>query len=176
MVPMRGTRSDFSRARRGTRTGLDRALDLAAAGLLGLFLAVAVPSALLRAGREVVRAAHAHESLAEARARVYGEDYTCAIDQIRRELPPGDAFLLVMGGEPNSGGTYWVRYDLAPRRAFYFGRLDELTSGAQVRHGLPANLRHVVVTFDSGEPPRLYERYRFVQEIDRRAREGSRGR
>jgi hypothetical protein len=173
---MRSAGPDASRARRGTRTGLDRALDLAAAGLLGLFLAVAVPWAVLHAGREVVEAARAHESLAEARARVQGVEYARAIDQIRQELPPGDAYLLVMGGEPSSGGAYWVRYDLAPRRAFYLGRLDDFTSGAQVRRRLPTNLRHVVVTFDDGEPPRLYERYQFLQEIDRRAREGSSGR
>jgi hypothetical protein len=176
MMPMRSAGPDASHARRGTRTVLDRVLDLAAAGLLGLFLAVAVPLAVLRAGREVVQAAGAHESLAEARARVAGVEYTRAVDQIRRELPPGDAYLLVMGGEPNSGGAYWVRYDLAPRRAVYLGRLQELTSGSQVRRRLTANLRHVVVTFDTGEPPRLYERYRFLEEIDRRAREGSSGR
>jgi len=179
MMPMRSAGPDpsrASRARRGTRTGLDRAVDLAAACLLALFLAVAVPWALLHAGREVVQAAHAHESLAEARARVDGLEYARAIDSIREELPAGDAYLLVMGGKPNSGGAYWVRYDLAPRRALYFGRLDDFTSGAQARHELPANLRHVVVTFDTGEPPRLYERYRFLQEIDRRAREGSSGR
>jgi hypothetical protein len=173
---IRGTSPDLSRARRGTRTDLDRALDFAAAGLLGLFLAAAVPWALLRACGELYRAAYVHESLAEARARVHGEDYTRAIDQIRREVPPGDAYLLVVDGEPKSGCTYWVRYDLAPRRALYLGRLDELTSGAQVRRRLTANLRHVVVAFETGEPPRLYERYRFLQEIDRRAREGSHGR
>lgn len=176
MMAMRSASPDVSRARRGTRTGLDRALDLAAAGLLGMFLAVAVPLAVLHAGRKVVEAARAHESVAEARARVHGVEYTRAIDQIRRELPPGDAYLLVMGGEPSSGGAYWVRYDLAPRPALYLGRLDELTSGARMRRRLRANLRHVVVAFDSKEPPRLYERYRFLEEIDRRAREGSRGR
>lgn len=136
-------------------------------------MAVAVPWALLHAGREMVRAAGAHESLDEARARVDGLEYTRAIDSIRGELPAGDAYLLVIGGKPSSGGDYWVRYDLAPRRAIYFGRLDEFSSSTEARHELPANLRHVVVTFDSGEPPRLYERYRFLQEIDRRAREGS---
>jgi hypothetical protein len=173
---MRAARPDLSRALPGKRTGLDRALDLAAAALLGLFLAAGVSSALLRAGRELFQAAYAHESLAEARGRVYGETYSRAIDQIRRALPPGDGYLLVEGGDPGSGGAYWVRYDLAPRRAVYLGRLDDLTSGERLRRRLAANLRHVVVTFDTGEPPRLYERYRFLQEIDRRAREGPRGR
>lgn len=173
---MRAARPDLSRALPGKRTGVDRALDLAAAGLLVLFLAAGVSIALLRAGRELYLAAYAHESLAEARARVYGEAYTRAIDQIRRELPAGEGYLLVEGGVPGSGGAYWVRYDLAPRRALYLGRLEELTSGFRLRRRLGANLRHIVVTFDSGRPPRLYDRYRFLQEIDRPAREGSRGR
>ena len=173
---MRGASPDPSRALPGRRAGLDRALDLAAAGLLGLFLAVAVPWGLLGAGRDLYRAAYAHETLAEARARVYGEDYSRAIDQIRGELPEDEGYLLVEGGHPGSGGAYWVRYDLAPRRAVYLGRLDELTSGERMRRRLAVNLRHVVVTFDTGESPRLYERYRFLQEIDRLGREGSRGR
>jgi hypothetical protein len=146
----------------------DRALA-AAAGLLALYLAVAVPWALGRAGIEVYRAADARESLTEGRARISGESYTRAIDEIRRALPAGEGYLLVEGGSPNSGGAYWVRYDLAPRRAVYLGRLDELTSADQVRRRLTANLRHVVVTFDTGQPPQLYERYRFLREIDRRA-------
>jgi hypothetical protein len=173
---MRAARPDLSRALPRRRTGLDRALDLAAAGLLGLFLAAGVSAALLHAGRELYRAAYAHESLAEARGRVYGEAYTRAIDQIRRDLPAGEGYLLVEGGDPGTGGAYWVRYDLAPRRAVFLGRLDELTSGARVRRRLEANLRHVVVAFDAGEPPRLYDRYRFLQEIERGAVEGSRGR
>ena len=173
---MRGASPVLSRPLRGRWSVLDRALDLAAAGLLGLFLAVAVPSALLHASREVVAAARAHESLDQARARVYGEAYTRAIDQIRSELPAGDSYLLVEAGSRESGGAYWVRYDLAPRRAVYLGRLEELTSGDRLRRRLTVNLRHVVVTFAKGKPPHLFERYRFLQELDRRAREGSSGR
>ncbi|MBV8200930.1 MAG: hypothetical protein JOZ15_09945, partial [Acidobacteria bacterium] len=75
----------------------------------------------------------------------------------------------VDGGSGSLGGTYWVRYDLAPRRSIYLGRLYELTSVQEVRRRLAANLRHVVVAYGPEKPPRLYERYRFVQEIDRRA-------
>src|ERR1700687_1470662 len=173
---MRAARPVLSRALPGKRSGVDRGLNLAAAGLLAVFRAAGGAPALLRAGRELYQAADAHESLDEARARVYGEAYTRAIDQIRRELPAGDGYLLVEAGDPGTGGAYWVRYDLAPRRAVYLGRLDELTSGARMRRRIAANLRHVVVAFDAGEPPRLYDRYRFLQEIDRRAREGSSGR
>jgi len=155
------------------RARLGRVPALAAAGLLGLYLAVALPWGLGRAWLEVVRAASAHESPVEARRRIFGETYTSAIEEIRRTLPPGEAYLLVEGGSGMLGGTYWVRYDLAPRRALYLGRLNELTSGMQVRRRLVVNLRHVVVAFGSGRPPRLYERYAFLQEIDRRARAGS---
>jgi hypothetical protein len=173
---MRGPSPVLSRALPGRWSGLDRALDLAAAGLLALFLVVGVPHALLGAGREVILAAQAHESLAEARARVDGEDYSRAIDQIRGELAADDSYLLVEAGSRASGGVYWVRYDLAPRRAVYLGPLEELTSGYRLRRRLMAKLRYVVVTFAKGKPPRLYERYRFLQELDRRAPESWRGR
>lgn len=161
------------RARAELRVRLDRVAATAAAGLLGLFLAAALPGALQGAWEEVVQAASAHESLAEARRRVFGESYTNAIDEIRRTLPADEGYLLVEGGSGMLGGTYWVRYDLAPRRAVYLGRLSELTSAMQVRRRLTANLRHVVVAFASGKPPRLYDRYQFLQEIDRRARAGA---
>jgi hypothetical protein len=156
-----------------TRARLGRVPALAAAGLLGLYLAAALPWGLGRAWLEVVRAASAHESPAEARRRVFGETYASAIEEIRRALPAGESYLLVEGGSGMLGDAVWVRYDLAPRRAIYLGQLNELTSGMQVRRRLVANLRHVVVAFGNGRPPRLYERYSFLQEIDRRARAGS---
>lgn len=155
------------------RRGLPgRVLDAAAVGLVVFFLAVALPQALWRAWGEISQAVQSDESLAAARARVYGEEYTRAIDQIRAALPADEAYLLVEGGSPGSGGAYWVRYDLAPRPAAFVGQLQDLTGGARLRRRLSANLRHVVVAFNAGEPPRLYERYRFVEEIERRARKG----
>lgn len=168
---MHGARRKPRRGAAGWRGRLDRALDLAAAGLLVLFLAVAVPWALGRAGNEVAAAADDGESLDDARARVFGQDYTRAIDAIRRELAPEDAYLMVEGGLPASGGVFWVRHDLAPRRAIYLGRLDELTSSGRARQriAISANLRQVVVAYDTGVPPRLYQRYQFLAAIDRGA-------
>jgi hypothetical protein len=149
-----------------------RLLDAAAIGLLVLFLAAALPSGLWHACNQIGHAVDTSESREDARARVYGEDYSRAIDRIRAALAPGEGYILVEGGRPGSGGVYWVRYDLAPRPAANVGPLADLTSGAQLRRRLSANLRHVVVAFDTRKPPRLYERYQFVEEIERRARKG----
>ncbi|HVR07377.1 MAG TPA: hypothetical protein VMW75_04970 [Thermoanaerobaculia bacterium] len=170
---MRAESRHPSRARFATRARPGRVPAMAAAGLLGLYLAVAVPKGLWRAGGEVADAVDDHESPDQARRRLFGDSYTDAIDEIRRALPAGEGYLMVEGGSGMLGGTYWVRYDLAPRRAVYLGRLNELTSAQQVRRRLVANLRHVVVAFGSHKPPRLYDRFRFLQEIDRRARAGS---
>jgi hypothetical protein len=152
------------------RARLSRALDVLAIGLLGFFLVAAVPQAMLRAlGMLRLAKQAARESDGEARARVYGEAYTRAIDEIRRAIPAGGGYLLVEGGRPQDGGAYWVRYDLAPRRAVYLGLLGELTDARRLRKRIGANLRQVVVAYGPGLPPRLYERYRFVNEIERRA-------
>lgn len=149
-----------------------RVLDAAAIGLLVFFLAAGLPEALRLARDEIWQAIQTTESLAAARARVYGEEYSRAIDAIRAALPAGEGYLLVEGGRPGSGGVYWVRFDLAPRPASFLGPLQDLTSGARLRRRMSVNLRRVVVAFDGGEPPRLYDRYRFVEEIERRSRKG----
>jgi hypothetical protein len=152
------------------RARLSRALDVLAIGLLAFFLVAAVPQAMLRAlGMLRLAKQAAHESDEAARARAYGEDYTRAIDEIRRAIPASGGYLLVEGGRPQDGGVYWVRYDLAPRRAVYLGHLSELTDARRLRKRIGANLRQVVVAYGPGLAPRLYERYRFVNEIERRA-------
>ncbi len=150
-----------------------RVLEAAAAGLVVLVLAAGLPGALVQAWEEVGRFVQTRESLPAARARLYGADYCRAIDQIRAALPASEGYLLVEGGRPGSGGAYWVRYDLAPRPAVFLGSLQDLTSGTRLRRRLSSNLRRVVVAFDTGEPPRLYDRYRFVEEIDRGAFAGT---
>ena len=152
------------------RASLVRALDLLAIGLLVFFLLAAVPQAILRAlGMLRLVERTAHETDEAARARVYGQDYTRAIDEIRRAIPAGDGYLLVEGGRPQDGGVYWARYELAPRRAVYLGLLGELADAKRLRQGSGASLRQVVVAYGPGLPPRLYERCRFVNEIEHRA-------
>jgi hypothetical protein len=168
---MRGVRALPRRRGRGLGRGdkVDRALCALAAGLFGFFLVAAVPRAVLRSvGMLVLAVETAGESQEAARARVFGAAYTAAIDEIRRALPAGGAYLMVEGGRPQDGGVYWVRYDLAPRRAVFFANLSDLTDATRLRHRIPAPLRQVVVSYGPGNPPRLLERYRFTQEIEGR--------
>jgi hypothetical protein len=157
---------------RGTAVG--RLLDGVAAALFALFLIAAVPKTLQRATNLLRFTRHtAHETSLEGRIRFGGEDYVRAIDEIRAALAPSQPYLLVEGGRPQDGGAYWVRYDLAPRRAVFLGPLDELTDARRLRRRLAANLRQVVVAYGPGRPPRLYERYLFVAEIEAREKAGA---
>jgi hypothetical protein len=150
------------------RNKLGRALDALAVATLGFYLAVAVPWSLLRSGDELSQAARSHESRQAARLRVHGEAYTRGIDEIRRQLPLDQAYLLVEAGKLRQGGAYWVRYDLAPRRAIFLGREVDLTDPGRVRKRLTANLRQVVISYGPKLAPRLLPRYVFVQEVERR--------
>src|ERR1700694_54530 len=102
-----------------------RCLPLAAAGMLALYLLIAIPAALRRAAfglRAAVKTAGLPAG--EVRARVFGRRYVVAVDRIRRRLPGDEPSLL--SGQPLAGsGTHqetqgamlWVRFDLLPRRA-----------------------------------------------------------
>ena len=150
---------------------LARALDLAAAGLFGVFLVAAVPWAVLRAaGLLTLPSLFGRESEALARARFEGLEYVRAIDEIRRSLPLDEPYLLVEAGRPQDGGIYWVRFDLAPRRAVYLGQLAELTDADRLRRRLTGHQRQVVISYGPGLPPRLVERYRLAAEIESLAR------
>lgn len=135
--------------------------------LVGAYLVCAVPRAadislfMLR-----LPARAAGESLTAARARLFGEEYTRAIEEVRRRIPVGEPYALVAGDGQESGGAYWVRYDLAPRRAVFLGRLNGLRDAAVLGCALPVEIRQVVVAY-AGRPPRLVERRRFLQEIAR---------
>lgn len=150
------------------RNKLGRALDALAVATLGFYLAVAVPWSLLRSGDELSQAARSHETRKAARLRVHGEAYTRGIDEIRRRLPLDQAYLLVEAGKQRYGGAYWVRYDLAPRRAVFLGREVDLTDPGRVRKRLTANLRQVVISYGPKLAPRLLPRYVFMQEVERR--------
>lgn len=161
-----------------------------AASLVGVYLASTAPAAL-RVSLFMLRlpARAAHESLPAARARLFGEGYASAVDALRRRLPLDRPYALATGAvEPPGGGGasgsaipnaagaaagvddagagFWVRYDLAPRRAVFIGRLDQLRDAAALRRELNADLQQVVVAAP-GLPPRLFDRESFLQEIAR---------
>ncbi len=155
---------------------LARILGGLAVGAFALFLVAAVPQAVSRATGMLRFADGAGgETFAAARARFFGPAYVGAIDAIRQAIPPDQAYLLVEAGRLQDGDLYWVRFDLAPRRAFYLGQLDELTDARRLRQRLPGNVRQVVVAYGPGEPPRLLERYQLVHEIEGRGHDGDAG-
>jgi hypothetical protein len=141
-----------------------------ALALFVLYLAVALPRALLRSaheGREMI--AHRKETPFQRRERTYGSGYAKAIEQIRRTIPPDGAYLLI-NGHPDfeEGGPLWVKFDLAPRRAVYLGKLHDLGNADRLRRRTPRAARWVVIAHGPYEPPVLIERYRFMRQIEER--------
>ncbi len=140
-----------------------------ALALLAVQLTVALPWALLRSAREAWHViVYRHETPFQQRVRTFGLSYTEAVERIRRTIPQDGAYVLINGnpGE-EEGGPIWVKFDLAPRRAVYLGKLRDLQDADRLRRRMP-RAAHWVVVVDSNEPPVLFERYRFIQQIRER--------
>jgi len=141
-----------------------RLADLAALGLAAPYLAAAVPLALYRAGERVAWAAgEPHETAEAALARVHGEAFAEAIAAIRRAVPADEPYLLVAENDPEEGDEYWVRYELAPRRAVLVRGRPR--SARRLRQRVPAGIGWVVVTRGGGRPPALYPRADYFQTL-----------
>jgi hypothetical protein len=141
-----------------------------ALALLALHLAVALPRALLRSAREgwgmIV---HRNETPFQQRVRTFGPAYVHAIEQIRRTIPPDGAYLLINAHpDVEEGGPIWVKFDLAPRRAVYLGKLQDLGDADRLRRRVPRAARWVVIAYGAYDPPVLVERYRFMRQIRER--------
>jgi hypothetical protein len=108
------------------------------------------------------------ESPAEERSHAYGPAYVRAIDEIRRTIPRGGAYVLISGVSEAEGAPYWVKYDLAPRRVVYLGELRSLQPVDRLRKRMPRAARWVVIAYGGYRPPRLIERFKFIQERKRR--------
>jgi hypothetical protein len=141
-----------------------------ALALLALQLAVALPRALLRSADEGWHLiVHRNETPYQQRVRTFGPGYVQAIEQIRRTIPPDGAYLLINGhGGVEEGGPIWVKFDLAPRRAVYLGKLEDLGNADRLRRRMPRAARWVVIAHGEYDPPILVERYRFVRQIEER--------
>jgi hypothetical protein len=141
-----------------------------ALALLAVQLAASVSWALLKSFEEsrsmlILR----NETPLEQRSRTYGPDYTMAIERIRQTIPLDGAYVLINGHpDEEEGGPLWVKFDLAPRRAVYLGKLSDLQDVDRLRRRMPRAARWVVIAHGSYEPPILIERYRFVQQIRER--------
>jgi hypothetical protein len=133
-----------------------RAVTLA---LVAVSVLAAVPFTALHVGRRLVETVPlAGEDARGARERILGASVVARLDAIRHVIPADGEYLLVDGGEEPEGATYWVRFELAPRRARFVGRLSEM----KVPPSLPAGPRWVVVAFPDG-PAALFDRDDFLR-------------
>jgi hypothetical protein len=148
-------------------------LRAAALALLAVSLLAALPLTAIRVGRRISEVVSlAGEDARSARVRVLGASQAAALDAIRQIIPPDGEYLLVEGGEGWEGATYWVRFDLAPRRARFAGRLKDIMAGPSQRAlSLPAGPRWVVVAFPR-DPAVLLDRDDFLRRLE--ARDGPR--
>lgn len=138
-----------------------RAVTLA---LVAVSVLAAIPLTALRVGRRLLETVPlAGEDARGARERVLGAPVVASLDAIRRVIPatpPNNEYLLVDGGEEPEGATYWIRFELAPRRPRFAGRLSEM-SEMKAPPSLPAGPRWVVVAFPDG-PAALFDRDDFL--------------
>ena len=140
-----------------------------ALALFGLLLAVSLAWSSVRSVRRIWWAfAHAGETPLEERSRQHGAEYALAIEEIRRTIPRHGVYALVDADPVMEGSVFWVRFDLAPRRAIYLGFLHELREPRTVRQRLIREARWIVVA-SVRRPPVLYERSEFLSKV----REGS---
>ena len=143
-----------------------RALAL---GVFAIFLIHSGFSAVLRSSRCLDRAAAvAGEDSFAVRRRELGVSYVRAIEVLRRAIPRDGEYLLVRGAsEGEGGGAYWVRFELAPRRARFLGGWTELPDARTLRRKLPPGPRLVVVAYSEPRPPLLMDREDFLRALDR---------
>lgn len=141
---------------------------------LGLF-AVFLAASLFRAAVESVQKGVLMyrlrgETPLQERSRCYGAAYTREIEAIRRTIPPGGAYILINGDSGEHGGPFWVKFDLAPRRAYYLGELDKLENVERLRGRIPRAARWVVIAYGPYRRPVLMERHELVQGSKKRRR------
>jgi hypothetical protein len=87
-----------------------------------------------------------------ARRRVWGDAYVDAIETIRRAIPDGAEYLIVVDKRP--GTPDYVAYDLAPRRPLYLPNV--FTAAELLLAGPPPGAPPwVVIASRRTDPPRL---------------------
>jgi hypothetical protein len=151
----------------------ERVLRLLAVVSFALCLVALLPrAAKFAVGNLVLAAQRVGESPRRARERRLGTSYVEAIEAIRRAIPEDGDYLLVNFGEPWEGGPYWVRFELAPRRARYLGEWRDLPGTAALADQLEAGPQWVVAAFSDGVAPNLYDHAAFLEAVRRRRTAG----
>jgi hypothetical protein len=134
-----------------------RVIDVAAVGLLVLFLATVVPLAGQRTFlrlRWALRAAG--EPPVAARLRQFGPAYVVAVERMRRHIPAGEPYVLLEARGAEPGAVFGVRFDLLPRRAVKIEGLQDLSDPARRSDCIQGQLRWLVVVFGHARPPLLF--------------------
>jgi hypothetical protein len=135
-----------------------RVARIAALLMLAWFLATSVPPALLRSVFWM-RQASSSASAEQQRRRFYGDAWVDAVAVIERAVPPQGEYLLVNGDAAHVDAPYWVRYELAPRRARLVDNVDQLDRDAG------AASEWVVVAFLKPHPPLLVRRAELARRL-----------
>jgi hypothetical protein len=138
---------------------------------LAAFLLSLIAGLPLTAVRTLRRVGRATLSLGEdargARVRLLGAATVAALDSIRQAIPADGEYLLVDGGDELQAEAYWVRFELAPRRAVFLGRLSEMERAPRLSWKLPLAARWVVVAYPGGTP-RLLSGQEFLELLEAR--------
>ena len=108
----------------------------------------------------------------EARSRIFGIPYTRAVDAIRKQIPGDAPFALVEAGDEGLGGTLWLRYDLAPRKAIDLGSLETLAAQPEEIRRLPAEVRWIVVSHGDRAAAELLDRRQMAALVERKRHGG----
>ncbi len=133
-----------------------RALPAAGLAAIGAFAVCALPGAVDTAASRFVAASAARGDDARAAlVRMRGAPYADGLDRIRAALPE-DAEYLLVENEADPGTDIIVRFDLAPRRAIFGGKLRDF-SKATSREDLGRLPRWAVVPAIAAPGPRLVE-------------------
>jgi hypothetical protein len=140
--------------------GLQKVARLGLLGLLGLFLALNAPAALMKSVRRIKEGWNLRdETLIESRKRLSGEEYVDGIEAIRRSIPPDGVYLLLKESAAEDEADLWVRYDLAPRRAVLLDQSKALLARElEVLQGKADELpRYSVIVLGQGKAPQLMD-------------------
>ncbi|MFI5182258.1 MAG: hypothetical protein ACHQPI_12800 [Thermoanaerobaculia bacterium] len=101
-----------------------------------------------------------HDDEVTARRRIWGDAYVDAIEAIRRAIPEGAEYLIVVDKRP--GTPDYVAYDLAPRRPLYLPNV--FTADELRRVGPPPGAPPwVVIASRKTDPPRLLATAEFFR-------------
>jgi len=137
-------------------------------GALAVFLAAAMPVSLHSAGSLTGQARERGRlDAVDARSAVFGEPYVKGVEAIRRLIPEDGDYFLATTAPQDEAPMWWVRYELAPRRAIFLGALDPLKR-RQLRLLQSRPVEWVVISHDAATPPGVLPRQELVDRLERR--------